>query len=112
MNHRLRNKTKNYVGHLQKSIVDNVTNIYGILFIATISLFGGAFGLYHAWRLSRNSEKSPEKLDPAILPPGAFFILAALSSGALLPYFFSHALRWDIFLVVVEAEIFLFVLCL
>ena len=89
---RLRNKTKNYVGHLQKSIVDNVTNIYGTLFIATFTLISGAFGLYHAWRLSANLEKSAEKLDPAILPPGAFFILAALSSGALIPYF-SHALR-------------------
>ena len=92
--------------------MDNVTNIYKILLVATISFISGASGLYHAWRLSRNSEKSPEKLEPAILPPGAFFILAALSSGALLPYFFSHALRWDMFLVVVESEISLFVLCL
>ena len=85
------------MGHLQKSIVDNVTNIYGILFIATISLLSGAFGLYHAWRLSTNSEKSAEKLNLAILPPSAFFILAALSSGALLPYFSHHALRCDMF---------------
>ena len=81
---------------MQKSIVDNVTNIYGILFIATISLGSVAFGLYHAWRLSANLEKSAEKLDPAILPPDVFFILAVISSGALLPYF-SHALRCDMF---------------
>ena len=87
----------NYVGHLQKSIVDSVTNIYGILFIITFSLVSGAFGLYHFWRLSRNSEKSAEKLDPAILPPGAFFILAVVSSGALLPYCHSHALRYILF---------------
>ena len=88
----MRHKTQNYVGHLQKSIVDNVTNIYGILFVATISLVSAAFGLYHAWRLNGNSEKSAEKLDPAILPPDAFLLLALISSGALLPYF-SHALR-------------------
>ena len=91
--YRLRNKSENYIGHLQKSIVDNVTNIYGILFIATISLVSGGFGLYHAWRLSRNSGKSAEKVDPTILPPGIFFLLAVLSFCALIPYFTSHALR-------------------
>ena len=73
--YRLRKKSENYIGHLQKSIMDNVTNIYGILFIATISLVSGGYGLYHAWRLTRNSGKSAEKLDPATLPPGIFFLL-------------------------------------
>ena len=64
--------------------------IYGILCISTISLIAGAWALYHAWRLNNNSEK--ENLDPDILPSGVFLMLAALASGALLPYF-SQALR-------------------
>ena len=83
---------ENYLSHLQKSIVDNVTNIYGILCISTISLIAGAWALYHAWRLNNNSEKLVENLDPDILPTGVFLMLAALASGALLPYF-SQALR-------------------
>ena len=90
--YRLRNKRENYLSHLQKSIVDNVTNIYGILCISTISLIAGAWALYHAWRLNNNSEKLVENLDPDILPTGVFLMLAALASGALLPYF-SQALR-------------------
>ena len=104
---RLRNKTKNYVGQLQKSIVDNVTNIYGILFIATISLISGAFGLYHAWRLRANLEKEKlEKLEPALLPLDAFLVFAVLSSGALLPYF-SHALRCGMFYLFLNPRHFL-----
>ena len=64
--YRLRNKRENYLSHLQKSIVDNVTNIYGILCISTISLIAGAWALYHAWRLNNNSEKLVENLDPDI----------------------------------------------
>ena len=93
--YRLRNKKENYLGHLQKSIVDNVTNIYGILFISTISFASGAFGLYHAWRLSRNSGKSAEKLNPTILPTGIFLLLATLAFSAVIPpYITSHALRF------------------
>ena len=91
---RFRDKNKNYVGHLQKSMVDNATNVFRIFFIVTFSLIVGAFGWYNAWRIGTNSEKSAENLDTRlnIGTPGASFILAAISSGALLPYF-SHALR-------------------
>ena len=90
---RLRNKSISYIGHLQRSIVDNVTNIYGILFIVAMSLASGSFGIYHAWHLSKNSGKSAEKLEPTILPLGMFFFLALLFFCTLIPYFTSRALR-------------------
>ena len=87
--------------------MDNVTNIYGILFIATISLISGAFGLYHAWRLRANLEKEKlQKLEPALLPLDAFLVFAVLSSGALLPYF-SHALRCGMFYLFLNPRHFL-----
>ena len=70
-----------------------MTNIYGILFIATISLAYVSFGLYRAWRLNRNSGNSAEERDPTVLAPGIFFFLALLFSATLIPYFTSHALR-------------------
>ena len=88
---RLRNY--NYICHLQKTIVDKVTIVCGILFIATISLAYVSFGLYRAWRLNRNSENSAEERYPTVLAPGIFFFLALLFSGTLIPYFTSHALR-------------------
>ena len=91
---RLRNKRENYVGQLQKSIVDNVSNIYRILFVIAVSAVSTAFGLYHMWRLRKNSEKSSEKLNSTILPPGIFLLLAVFSFCALMPYFTSQALRW------------------
>ena len=93
-NLRLRNERENYVGQLQKSIVDNVSNIYRILFVIAVSAVSTAFGLYHMWRLRKNSEKSSEKLNSTILPPGIFLLLAVFSFCALMPYFTSQALRW------------------
>ena len=93
-NLRLRNKRENYVGQLQKSIVDNVSNIYRILFVIAVSAVSTVFGLYHMWRLRKNSEKSSEKLNSTILPPGIFLLLAVFSFCALMPYFTSQALRW------------------
>ena len=92
-NLRLRNERENYVGLLQKSIVDNVSNIYRILFVIAVSAVSTAFGLYHMWRLRKNSEKSSEKLNSTILPPGIFLLLAVFSFCALMPYFTSQALR-------------------
>ena len=92
--YRLRDKRKDYISHLQKSIVDNVTNIYGILFMSAISLGSAAFGLHHAWRLSRNSGKSAEKIDPTIVSNIPFVLLAVLLFGVFLPYFNSYALRY------------------
>ena len=93
-NLRLRNKREDYVGQLQKSIVDNVSNIYRILFVIAVSAVSTVFGLYHMWHLRKNSEKSSEKLNSTILPPGIFLLLAVFSFCALMPYFTSQALRW------------------
>ena len=101
---RMRNKSTGYINHLQKSIVDNVTNVYGILFMASFSLLAGAVGLYHGHRLRTNSAKSVEKLheieklQPSMLSPVVFAILAAISAWALFPYFLSHALRSNFYI--------------
>ena len=94
---RFRDKNKNYVGHLHTSMVDNATNVLRIIFIVTFSLIVGAFGLYNAWQIGTNSEKPPENLDTQLYigAPGASFLLAAISLGALLPYS-SHALRCNL----------------
>ena len=83
-----------FSSYTSQFIYIEVTNIHGILFIAAISLFSAGFGLYHAWRLSRNSEKSAEKLDTSILPPGIFVLFAVLVFCALKPFFTSYALRY------------------
>ena len=36
-------------------------NIYNILFVAAVSLGSAVFGLYHAWRISRNSQAMTKK---------------------------------------------------
>ena len=90
---RLRKKSINYLDHLQKSIVDNVTNVYGILFMAIFSLLAGGLGLYHLWRLNTNSEKSVDKLEASMLHPTVLFIVLFCSCIALVPYITSHALR-------------------
>ena len=78
-------------------MVDNATNVLRIIFIVTFSLIVGAFGLYNAWQIGTNSKKSPENLETQLYigAPGASFLLAAISLGALLPYS-SHALRCNI----------------
>ena len=106
-NLRLRNKRENYVGQLQKSIVDNVSNIYRILFVIAVSAVSTAFGLYHMWRLRKNSEKSSEKLNSTILPPGIFLLLAVFSFCALMPYFTSQALRWIHLVIILIKLVFL-----
>ena len=93
-----------------------VINIYSILFVAAVSLGSAIFGLYHAWRISRNSQamtkkkaifqgkktttkklqESAEKLDTSILPPGIFVLFAVLVFSALKPYLTSYALRYNI----------------
>ena len=73
--------------------MDNVSNIYRILFVIAVSAVSTVFGLYHMWRLRKNSEKSSEKLNSTILPPGIFLLLAVFSFCALMPYFTSQALR-------------------
>ena len=89
-------------------------NIYNILFVAAVSLGSAVFGLYHAWRISRNSQamtkkkaikgkkqrknsqECAEKLDTSILPPGIFVLFAVLVFSALKPYLTSYALRYNI----------------
>ena len=76
--------------------MDNVTNVYGILFMAIFSLFAGGIGLYHLWRLNTNSEKSVDKLEASMLHPTVLFIVLFCSCIALVPYITSHALRYKL----------------
>ena len=87
-----RNEEFNYITNLRRSLVDNVLNIYGLLFILVATFLVCAVTILHVMRVDENLEKIEVKLH-TILPQGIIWLLCLMGFGVCFPFISQHALR-------------------
>ena len=90
-----RNEEFNYITNLRRSLVENVLNIYGLLFILVATFLVCTVAILHVMRVDENLEKSEVKLH-SILPQNIIWVLCIMGFAVCFPFISQHALRYEI----------------
>lgn len=86
-------KRSRLLKQLKQNLVENVTNIYGLVVMLTIFLGSCAFGLHHMWTVRRNTALAVTSLTPTLLPTNIVWALTLMAFSILHPFCTQHALR-------------------
>ena len=87
-----RNEEFNYITNLRRSLVENVLNIYGLLFILVAILLCCYVAILNVMRVDENLEKSEFKI-PTLLPANVIRMLCIIGFAVCFPFISQHALR-------------------
>ena len=87
-----RNEEFNYTTNLRRSLVENVLNIYGLLFILVAILLCCYVAILNVMRVDENLEKSEFKI-PTLLPANVIRMLCIIGFAVCFPFISQHALR-------------------
>ena len=90
---KLKAREADYLKQLKQNVVDNVTNVYGLVAMITIFLGSCAFGLHHMGTVRRNRALAATSLTPSLLPTNIVWALTLMAFSTLYPFCTQHALR-------------------
>ena len=89
-----RNKTTNYLVNLRNTLVEGITNVYGMVIIIATSTCCSAYMIHHTLSIGELEVDEEEELPALVASRSAKPGLLILLIISALPFFTRHALRF------------------